>query len=207
LSVQRCSLNGIYERQVQAIATTAGQKRADPTVYLYNWRTAMTSGLYYVAYRSNITADQVASPGRIFKLYVWASVIFGAAFIIYSLREILTNKLLKYLLAISIFYTAVLFLYNYRDYLNLGVAYGLQGRYILPVLPFIIGLVVYSVSIAIKSDKFKLAALAVILIVCMQGGGINSYIRYSNTDWYWHNNVVYKMNSYAKDVVKAVPIL
>jgi hypothetical protein len=82
----------------------------------------------------------------------------------------------------------VLWAWNYQDFLHLGSAVALNGRYLFPVMPpllLVIGLAYRELSGRHQARKALLFAAVVVLF--LQGGGVLTFIDASNNNRYWAN--------------------
>jgi hypothetical protein len=114
----------------------------------------------------------------------------------------------KILLFVSIVYCLSLWLWNYHDFVNLGAAVALNGRYLFPVLPFLMvaGGLAYRQFLGDRR-RVKIALFGVVLVLLLQGGGALSFIYASNAHWYWTNNhAVDTLNRQAQRVVRPLII-
>lgn len=119
----------------------------------------------------------------------------------------------RLLLAAVGMYVVVLFAQNYHEYTKLGQPTGVQGRYLLVVLPIIIGLAcialaqLISLGRASARPRAALGAVAVIAFVLSQGGGVTSYLWASDAAW-WRtgSGVRFAVTSKASQVVHRLVI-
>lgn len=87
-------------------------------------------------------------------------------YVIFSLLGILLHKRTGYspvtyawlLLGISMFYTFVIFTENYRTLLKLGEPFAINGRYLLPIIPFL--LVTSQANIMVWKTKYPKVIVA-----------------------------------------------
>jgi hypothetical protein len=200
LSVPRCEKNQIYTREVAAIKND-NSVRDSATIYFKDWAKTMVQGTTFVAYAVDSNTTTTAPSSKILKAYIWLIVISGLAFFFYSFHKTKKNKRMVFVLIISVTYLLVLFLYNYLDYKKLGVVLGVQSRYMLIVLPYLIGIIVYSATLAIKSKQIKAIVLVSSVAILLLTGGFVSYIKYSDQRWYWNNSTIIEMNKVAKKIM------
>jgi len=96
----------------------------------------------------------------------------------------------RLLLAAAGLYTLVLFAQNYSDYTRLGEPVGVQGRYVLVVLPIVVGLACIAlaqlISLGSPSALPRAAVVAVIALafVMSQGGGVTTYLWAGDRGWW-----------------------
>ncbi|GIG25981.1 DUF2142 domain-containing protein [Cellulomonas denverensis] len=85
-------------------------------------------------------------------------------------------------------YLGALFAENYTAYLALGQPLGIQGRYLLPVLPVVFALAVGTAHRILVADgaagrRVGWAALAALLLATTQGGGVIGPVAGSDRTW------------------------
>ncbi|HVV25940.1 MAG TPA: hypothetical protein VHC21_02830 [Candidatus Saccharimonadales bacterium] len=143
-----------------------------------------------------------------------AAVIFGGGMLLLVCRPRRTRALLRqhqplgFLLFISAVYCAVLWLWNFHDYVNLGAAVALNGRYLLPVMPP----VMLAIGLAYRQwlgNRLNLKAglLVIAFLLFLQGGGALTFIEASNANWYWSQSALPRtLNSTAQKIVKPLII-
>jgi Na+/H+ antiporter NhaD/arsenite permease-like protein len=122
---------------------------------------------------------------------------------IYGFRILRGDSVLTLLLFVSLVYVASVWGRNYHDWLNLKQAVAINGRYLLPVLPFIFLLLGGSYQLFLRGrTKAKALLGSIAFLLFMQGGGITSFMYYSRDSWYWDGNTqIRTMNHAAKRVV------
>ena len=102
----------------------------------------------------------------------------------------------RLLLAAAGVYTLVLFAQNYSAYTRLGEPVGIQGRYVLVLLPIIIGLACIALAQLISMGSASarpgaaLVAVMTLLLVLSQGGGVTTYLWAGDQGW-WPLTVAY----------------
>jgi hypothetical protein len=96
---------------------------------------------------------------------------------------------------VSLFYLGALWEDEYKAFVHTGQPVAINGRYLLPVLPLIILLVVVALNRLLRRwQSFKFALFSVLLICLLWGGGALTYILRSNDAWYWPNSAVRHIN-------------
>jgi hypothetical protein len=85
-------------------------------------------------------------------------------------------------------YIASLWLDGYQTFLRTGQAVAINGRYLFPVLPFLLLICALAVNEALqKREQLKLAVAGAAVISMIWGGGALTYVLRSNPTWYWTN--------------------
>lgn len=94
-------------------------------------------------------------------------------------------------LLITLVYILSLQLVNFGAYAELGGLVAINGRYLIPVLPIILVILMLGLSAATntlaKRHATTIQATIIIatLLVSMFGAGIISYLVYADSSWYW----------------------
>jgi hypothetical protein len=210
LSVKQCSAYSPwyvdYQRHQQVLmgATPASENLA---VYTWQW-------FYWMWYRLFFAVNGVASNFNTLPplpLPSLAAVLVGlaglAAVIKWRRRLLYQNPYLLFLLTLCVVYSASLFTKGYATYKYTAVLENMNGRYLLPILlplAAIMGLA-FSASLR-RSTPRKAAALLVVLVLFLEGGGLLTFMVRSDQTWYWANPTVIKVNDTAHNVVRHVVV-
>jgi len=108
--------------------------------------------------------------------------------------------------AVIIAYCLSLLYVNYTEYLRFDQTVAINGRYLMPLLPLIfviVGLAFRSLFVKFwRSSEVIKSSLAVIaILLSLQGGGVLTYLIYSNPTWYWGNDPFTGLNMTAQKIV------
>ena len=174
LTHEQCLTNGVYyrdtvtfkEREINGLSDTVklilSGERVDPVRYFFKWLPNITSKVH------GIMADSSLYMPVYFRyVYIFFLSIGGVVGIIKWKKW---NVLDRYLIAISLFYTSILFFFwNYSMYLRFNHYYlGLQGRYLFPVITVMY--ILFSKSIFfIKKDWLRYLILIPLIILFIYG--------------------------------------
>jgi hypothetical protein len=111
---------------------------------------------------------------------------------------------LGFLLLITIFYTVVLFIRNYGDFVQTGQKIAINSRYLIPViLPVMVYAILGYRSLLQKKYGLKLGFTFIILLLCLEGGGTLTFIDVSNNGWYWpHDKPALEANQLTQRLVR-----
>ncbi|MCA9329282.1 hypothetical protein KDA11_01435, partial [Candidatus Saccharibacteria bacterium] len=164
-----CMQHGIYRRntgqrkEYLALLNDGGRPSMNFLEFTRVWLRAVYDRTY--SYRGMNTINLSLSVRVI-------TVLCGIIVLIYAVRGLLVNKinlLQKALLIITISYVILVFMYNYNIYRYYGYPFAIQGRYLLPVLPFayyfvVLGLVNNYHKIT-KANKKTMIVLLLIFLV------------------------------------------
>jgi len=160
-------------------------------VYLsHEWIQLM---LRYLTYIGTVGSDGVVrtsvGPHFFGALVTWSvPVVLGLVVLATTVfRRVRGTRLL---LATAALYVLVLFAQNYSDYTKLGQPVGVQGRYVLVVLPIVVGLAcmalaqLVSIGGASARPRAAVGAVVVLAFVLSQGGGVTSYLWAGDKAWW-----------------------
>lgn len=206
ISAQSCALNGPWQRNHEAFVNNTGSVNGNPVLYGASWTYRMFIAMFY-------TSSGGASPSAWYLSINPLPVIFVTALVVFAVGILLAiryhrtlfqgYKYLGFLLFVSVFYCASLFLRNYQDYMHLGEKVAINGRYLFPViLPLMILVALAYRRLLADKHHMKIGLLMAVFVLFLQGGGALSYINSSNGSWYWQNTVVRRLNEDAQFVVK-----
>jgi hypothetical protein len=116
-------------------------------------------------------------------LLIIVSLLGTAAFILtaINLRKILRGRSdMWLLLSVVLMYVAVLWLRNYHDYLKVGQATFIHGRYLVPILPALYVLLALGVREAFTNHRqillIKSGLATLVVVAFMYFGGFHQYI-------------------------------
>ena len=126
----------------------------------------------------------------------FSGVILGILLIVYCLRDLLRTDTYKILLLVGLIFIAGVFASNYASYKTFGAPVAMNGRYLLPALPFLlffIALSTYRLSVK-KYKNITTAILILILLLFTQGGGIITSVAYLEPKEYWKNSRLTNIN-------------
>lgn len=206
-SVEYCSQYGPWARdQYLAQQAKAQNLKPDPNPinFFVNWAHDLLYRLYFAINYDYATQPPLFIPYRL--AFVVGSL--GLLFLLVWGRSIFTRqKELLLPLGAGLLYTSALFYINYTDYLKYGERVAVNGRYFIPLLPFIfvfIGLAYGRFFGLIKSSKRVYAtsfAVLLAVLLALQGGGILTFIVESSPNWYWQDTAVIRINQAAQKFV------
>lgn len=104
-------------------------------------------------------------------------------------KDLLRNRFYRFFLVIALLYVAVLFRVNYVSYVELGQPVSINGRYLLPILPFLlpIFLIVWDKLFSKKKLLAVILALAVSAVFLTQRGWEPDNLSQHVKDYYWES--------------------
>lgn len=208
LTIEQCSANGSWKRAYDA-EKTKHDSNPNPLRYSVSWVVRMFIYSFYVRSGGHPQAYYVnVNPLPIIGATAILVFTAGALLFLYYARDILgKDKALIFLLFVSLIYCAILWGYLYWGYLQTGQKFGINGRYLFPViLPILLSIALAYQKLFSKRPLFKPAVLTVVFLLFLQGGGVLTFIVSSNQYWYWDNQFVRNLNSGAQTVVRPLII-
>lgn len=190
-SVDFCENNSIYVRNQEALEvhnpvpmTLAGAS----TFFMTQWSVLMWR---YLTLTGVHTADGpvlVLGPGTSGAIVLYGSIALVVLLIV-CVPAISKTKGIVPILAACIGYVVVLFAKNYSLYAGLGVPYAVQGRYVLILLPWLVGIGLLGVATVIRQysvlGRFLTYVVATvsIAVALTQGGGLLLYLWAAEPAW------------------------
>jgi hypothetical protein len=125
-----------FKRNVQQTNTfkqykAQGGQLLGPIEFSGQWVEQMYERIYFYFGHKYIIANSVAKD--------LAAITLAAILLIFIFRplKIIGSKELRFIAYITTVYVGVLFLFNLHSYWNTAAEFGFQGRYLLPILPFL----------------------------------------------------------------------
>ncbi|HET8991892.1 MAG TPA: hypothetical protein VFN31_02555, partial [Candidatus Saccharimonadales bacterium] len=112
------------------------------------------------------------------------------------------------LLLVTVIYCLTLFVQGYVTYDYTAVLENMNGRYLVPILLPMAGVIGLALSRGLKRWHHSKALITlVVILLFFQGGGLVTFILRSDNSWYWDNDpVIVKLNKAARHVVKRVVV-
>ncbi len=117
------------------------------------------------------------------------------------------NRHIWLLAAIILTYALSLLYINYTEYLRFDKIVAVNGRYFIPLLPFIfaiIGLATRSLLSKFWKQKESIikSSLAIaITLLALQGGGALTYLIHSEPVWYWQDSPLTGFNTQMQKII------
>lgn len=203
LGIDRCQAYGPWARNHRL----AQHIPNDPNIlyFIPNWIGGMFLRLFFVI---NGASGPAVYQNYIAPIMAGVAALGGAIglflFARHGRRNLDRDRVLVVVMFISLVYVAAVWGRNYHDYLQLGGMVAINGRYmVLIALPFYLAAIVGWQQLLAGRVRLKLAVFIVATLLFLQGGGIVSYIAYSNQYWYWpESRWVQSTNKRLQDVIK-----
>lgn len=187
LSLDQCLGHAAYARneryQQKSYATKITDK--DKQLYPKRWYRKMLKESFFAVgpreldYPAGYPLPTAYQAGRII---IWTMAVLVAINAIWLWRK---HPLWQLFLLVSIVYGGTLYLFNYSEYLRLGVVVAIHGRYIIYIMPVLAALAAASLGrfIGIKWRWAVHLAVLPLLIMMLYGGGMLPFIIRSADTW------------------------
>lgn len=204
LDYQHCQHYGPWIRDYN-LSTQKGDAETSINNFTYDWFRGMWLRSFF-AVDGPTTRFQTRGP---LTVPGWSGIIFAVIGVIafafrakYLWRKY-NRPALWLLSSTTLVYVLVVFVNNYSMYLETAKAVAINGRYLLPVLPFMILLSALAINDITKQHPRLQIGLASLVILCFAwGGGAYTYVLRSNDAWYWPaNQTIESVNHTVQDVI------
>jgi hypothetical protein len=203
-SINHCQEYGPWARNY-LLTTGVTPSGTDPTPFAIGWIIGIIHRLYFAINYDYVNYYELPLP-------VTAAYAFGLAgvvlVIIYWRRLFKANLQLLLIALITLIYVASLIYVNYSDYLKYDAFLAINGRYLIPILPFVFAAIAAAYGMLIRKKasvsrrmRIKTGLVAVLLLMTLQGGGILTYAVRSDPNWYWPNPLAKSLGQGLKDAV------
>jgi hypothetical protein len=202
LTIQQCSHYGPWNRDYN-LALNKVDRHDGLLGFSGDWVHGMWLRLYFTV--DGPTNDyQTRGPFPLPALSAIVVIVAGLIALVTRFRAMLRRydaSIILLLLTVSFIYIGVLFFNNYGAYARTGQPVAINGRYLLPFLPFMIALSSLALGEMLKGRRRLASMLVVIIFVCqVWGGGALTFILRSDDSWYWRSELVSTANHVVKHV-------
>lgn len=206
LSEERCSSNPINAREDILKESTGSRVPIQQPEYVALWanetiRTLLITG----SNTSGIGGTKYGAPLPLpYMVVFWGAVaaLMLTSLALYENRKQISNVAI--VLIVAAYLVALLYI-NYSTYMRYYTPIGIQGRYILPILPVLIVFALTGVNYLFgKYRTLKLAALLSVFILYLNGAGVVTHVVRSTDAWYWDNTIVRSANKQVREVISPV---
>ncbi|MEO6513367.1 MAG: hypothetical protein ABIR37_01630 [Candidatus Saccharimonadales bacterium] len=207
ITTDECSAYAPWQRDYLFAQNNTAWERENIITYANMWIHQMVRELYFTVYgaffpNSTVVDYKTAEPLPFMIILGWTLLISGVIAIVAYLPKLWHDPTLRLFGLMILLYVGILFVQNYKMYVETAVPVAIHGRYLLPVLP-LLGVIYFraysllfgSLSIrhkhvATHKDTVLLVGWVVLLFICFQGGGIFTHIVRSNSQWFWQQSSV-----------------
>ncbi len=206
LSYDHCRNYGPWIRDYNFEHTKAGVN-TNPLLYTRHWFYGMWLSSFFAV---DGPASNYATRGPLIIPGVAGAVlaIMGALAVLLAARRLWRRydaPLLWLWSLATVFYVAALWITEYQLYRQTGQPVAINGRYLLPFLPFLILLGSLAVKeLLAKRQRLQVAIASLAVLALLWGGGAFTYILRSDDSWYWNNGAVRQANHAVQHVLGPV---
>jgi len=193
ISQDECAQYGPYNRDLFFKHNKPASFHPNVLVYSWEWMWGMWYRLYFAISDTYATAPPLL-------VLAWLGVICAVLMLVGILlrfRQLFSNQPGRQLILwIILIYTLVLFADGFGSYKKTGQPVAINGRYLVPFLPFIFAFGGLAWSQLLKRrPNIKVAAATIILgVMLLQGGGTMTFIIRSSDTWMWPDPTVRRIN-------------
>ncbi len=194
LDYQHCQYYGPWIRDYN-FQQQKGDAETSINNYSYDWLKGMWMRSFF-AVDGPTTGFQTRGP---LTIPGWSGIVFGIVgpfcFVIRakSLWRTYHRPALWLLSSAIVIYSLVLFLTNYSMYLETARPVAINGRYLLPIMPFMILFSALAVrDLTMTRQRLQIAIASIVILCFAWGGGAMTYVLRSNDAWYWQGNQTIK---------------
>jgi hypothetical protein len=205
ISLKECSAYAPWQRDYVFAQNNTAWKREHIVIYANMWVHQMVRELYFTVYGAffpgtSVVDYKTAEPLPFMIILGWTLLISGLVAIVLCLPKLWRNPEFRLFGLITIIYVGILFVQNYKMYVETAVPVAIHGRYLLPIVPLLLVLnfQAYATILRWLSDRisqlaayrrqFVLGIYVVLFVACLQGGGILTHIVRSDAQWFWQEN-------------------
>lgn len=167
-SVNECMQNSIYRRNTGQRKEFIAAKKAGTTkldhlgIFTKNWLVLIYERTYFYRGHQTIISNNLS------KKVGFVSVILIVLLLLYNFltaRNI--SSISVALLVLTIVYILLVFLYNLNTYRFYGYPFAIQGRYLLPVVPFLYMGIVTALLAFYNSRSHRMKPIVIIIVVML----------------------------------------
>ncbi len=203
ITVNECKQYGPYSRDAQLKAEKAEKaEEFHPGLltYSFEWLYGMWYRLFFSVSYDYTTAAPLIGIGVVGALGA-VVLVMGVALRFRSIFSGYSGR--QYLFWMVMGYSVVLFANGYKAYAETGQPVAINGRYLLPFLPFILALggLAWAQLWRHHATAKAVVASLVIVFLLLQGGGAATYIIRSWDSWQWDDATVRSANHFVRSTL------
>jgi len=143
-----------------------------------------------------------APPLPVAYLVVFVGFIVSFAALFYGLERLRLIPGFWLVISVSTLYVIALLYVDLMAYTDYYKMVGVQGRYILPLLPCIMVFSLLGLNYAMRGIRvLKLPIFTIIFVLYLNGAGVITHIMRSNCSWYWDNQTICQVNNEARSIM------
>ncbi|HET8709573.1 MAG TPA: DUF2142 domain-containing protein [Candidatus Saccharimonadales bacterium] len=205
ITVQECKQYAPWGRNYAWAADNIGRPRRDPATYAWGWIKNMMRETFFAVYAAFIGKTHIVGywgelPIPVLLHTAWTVLTVGFLLSVVYARRIFRSPAMRFLAVVTLVYVLALFYQNYQTYREVDVAVSIHGRYLFGIVPFMLAWFAWAARegftdvvsrftlLRRNGQTLKLATLAVLLLLALQGGGFTTHIVRGADKWYWQQS-------------------
>jgi len=192
ISQDECMQYGPYSRDTHYKQRKPADFHPSVPVYIWQWLYGMWYRLFFAINYNYATARPLIVIGSLAVLLAAAALVG----VIIRFRALFAGRPVRqFVLLVTVGYLLALFADGFSAYNKTAQPVAINGRYLIPFLPFLLAFGGLAWSQLLRSRMLKAALTAgVIVIFILQGGGVMTFIVRSQDSWLWPNAGVRSVN-------------
>lgn len=201
LTTEACKSYGPWVRDHEYAKVKKELTWSHAKPYINNWFIQMMYETFFVVSsyydEFGIVIYEVVMPLPLLYKAGWVLFAVGVIVGLLNIRSIMAHPVYRVIFAALLLYTVALFLTNIRGFVRTSVPVAIHGRYLIPLIIPVIGILSLYASRTVRDISRKLnvrvplgvrlGAMSGALLVFMQGGLV-SFIVSSSDTWFWQES-------------------
>jgi hypothetical protein len=202
LSEDRCNTNGINLRASNLLDTIDERTPMQYPQYATEWVSRM---LYYSMWTGSSLSGggrELANPMPVAYTVIFILMVVSVVTFMYKFDILKKNIGFWFLFSVTCFYVIILYGSNSMEYFKYYQLVGIQGRYLLNLLPIVMLFSILGINYVMKNKyTLKFLLLTAVFITYVNGAGVITHIMRSSDNWYWDNQSIKQVNSKARGLL------
>lgn len=208
LRADQCMAYGPWGRDYNLEQNRPDDFVANPITYMGEWFNGMWFRMFFAVNGAHdgFTTRQPLPVPAITAIVIGVT---GLGMLLFTARRAFVGRpYLVFFLLMIVIYAAMLWTQEYGMYKDTGEPVAINGRYLLPVLPFLAVILGRAMSLLLttRQQTVKVALASAAIVLFLHGGGVFTFILRSDSAWYWHNAAVNNVNRGAQKVLAPITI-
>jgi len=208
LSVDECMNYGPYQRDQHYVQAKISPTDPAPIQFFGTWMGSMVYRLYF-------TINSGSAPSR-YQNYIGLPLVNITAvvacgigligLIIFGRRIFRTHPTLWLLVLSGGLYIVSLYIVDYLSYLHTGRPVAINGRYLLVMMPLLIGIVGLGwrelLNLFKNASLIKTILVVIVVLLSLNGGGAISFLYFADPNtWYFANDPLTGFNAWLRGII------
>lgn len=197
LSYDHCKHYGVWIRDHNLHANKPADANQSPLYFTWQWLRGMWVRSFFTLAGPTV-GYQTKGPLTLPGLSAIAFTVGGLLALALAARRVwrrYNSSALWLFTGVTLLYLAVLWIDVFKLFLYDGKPVAINGRYLWPILPWLILMVGLAATVLLGRRQQLKAALAGLVVLCfLWGGGALTYILRSNDSWRWPNQAINSAN-------------